>query len=255
MELLLLPILTRVLLVGARVSMLMVFAPFLGSTAISGRIKIGATAALTVLLYPSFPVNSQIAMSSSWLRILIGEMAIGLLIGLVMQFVFEGALLAGQVLGFQMGYLLESAIDPLTQADTPVIATFHQSIVLLIFLQLNVHHWILRGLAKSFDYIGPGGVRLNSSTTTELFRVAGGIFLVGLQVAAPVLIATFLTDLALGFIGRATPQLPVLFIGIPMKNLVGLVVLWGCLAYWPSIFEPHFASALATTERLLHLAR
>ena len=255
MEPLLLPIMTRVLLVGARVSMLMIFAPFLGNTAIPARIKIGATAALTILLYPSISVNSQIAINSSWLRILIGEMAIGLLIGLVMQFVFEGALLAGQVLGFQMGYSLESAIDPLTQADTPVIATFHQLIILLIFLQLNVHHWVLRGLAKSFDYISPGGVRLNSSTTSELFRVAGGIFLVGVQVAAPVLIATFLTDLALGFIGKATPQLQVMFMGISIKNLVGLVVLCGCVAYWPSIFEPHFASALATTERLLHLAR
>ena len=55
-------------LVGARVSMLMIFAPFLGNTAIPARIKSGRLAALTILLYPSISVNSQIAINSSWLK-------------------------------------------------------------------------------------------------------------------------------------------------------------------------------------------
>jgi len=247
---------TKGLLVGARVSMLMVFAPFFGSTAISVRLKTGLTLALAVLLYPSLPASSQDVFSASnWVRILIGEMSIGLAMGLATQFVFEGVLVAGQLMGFQMGLSLETAVDPTTQADSTVMAVFNQSVALLIFLQLNVHHWVLRGLARSFEYLPPGMVALTPATTAELLRAAGGMLLVGLQIAAPVLVATFVTDVSLAFIGKAAPQFPVVLIGISLKSLMGILILWGCVALWPRVLESHFESALVTTERLLHLAR
>ena len=63
--------------------------------------------------------------------------------------------MAGQILGFQLGYSLVNVIDPQTQVDTPVLSVFHQAVVLLLFLQLGVHRWLLRGLAKSFEYLPP----------------------------------------------------------------------------------------------------
>jgi flagellar biosynthetic protein FliR len=87
-----------------------------------------------------------------------------------------------------------------------------------------------------------------------LLREAGGIWLAGLQMAVPVLFATLLTDIALGFIGKASPQLPVMLVGLSLKNLVGLFALGGALALWPRLFERHFSQALAAGERLLHLA-
>ena len=249
-------VVTKGLLVGARVSMLMVFAPFFGSTSIPVRLKTGLTLALAVLLYPSLPGSSEdILSASNWARILIGEMSIGLAIGLATQFVFEGVLVAGQIVGFQMGLSLETAIDPTTQVDSTVMAVFNQCVALLIFLQLGVHHWVLRGLAKSFEYLPPGMVALTPATTAELLRAAGGMLLVGLQIAAPVLVATFVTDVSLGFIGKSAPQFPVVFAGISVKSLMGMLILWGCVALWPSVLESHFQGALATTERLLRLAR
>lgn len=255
MESFLEPMVTKGLLVGARVSMLMVFAPFFGSGSIPVRIKTGLTVALAVLLYPSLHGRPEVLSSSNWVRILIGEMAVGLVMGLAIQFVFEGALVAGQIVGFQMGLSLETAIDPQTQVDSGVMSIFHQSIALLIFLQLDVHHWILRGLAKSFEYLPPGMVVLTPATTTELFRAAGGMLLVGLQVAAPVMVATFVTDISLGFIGKAAPQFPVVFTGISVKSLMGMLIVWGGVVLWPGVLESHFQSALVTAERLLHLAR
>jgi len=246
---------TKGLLVGARVSMLMVFAPFFGSGSIPVRLKTGLTLALAVLLYPSLPGSQDVFSSSNWVGILIGEMSIGLAMGLATQFVFEGALVAGQLMGFQMGLSLETAVDPTTQVDSTVMAVFNQCVALLIFLQLNVHHWVLRGLAKSFEYLPPGVVALTPATTAELLRAAGGMLLVGLQIAAPVLAATFVTDVSLAFIGKAAPQFPIVLIGISLKSLMGILILWGCVALWPRVLESHFESALVTAERLLHLAR
>jgi flagellar biosynthetic protein FliR len=67
-------------------------------------------------------------------------------------------------------------------------------------------------------------------------------------------VATLVADMALGFLGKASPQLPVLFIGLAVKNLVGLAVLVAAIAYWPRMFGQQFAHGIQAAERLLHLA-
>jgi flagellar biosynthesis protein FliR len=68
-------------------------------------------------------------------------------------------------------------------------------------------------------------------------------------------VATLVADVALGFLGKASPQLPVLFIGIAVKNLLGLAVLMAAMAYWPRMFNQQFARLIHVSEQLLHLAR
>lgn len=248
-------IISALVLVGVRVGSVLMFPPFLGGSAIPLAMKAGLTLALTALLWPVtgvVAVNSGVA---GWTRAAAGEMAVGLLLGLAMQFIFEAAEFAGQIAGVQTGFSLITILDPQTQADTPVLALFQQLIVLLIFFQLNVHHWLLRGLAKSFSYLPPGGALIHGAVASELARAAGGIWLIGLEIAAPVIMATMVADVALGFLGKASPQLPVVLVGLSVKNILGLVVLAGSLSWWPQTFERHFTAALALGERLLHLAK
>jgi flagellar biosynthetic protein FliR len=173
----------------------------------------------------------------------------------VANFLFEAALLAGQILGVQIGYSLATVFDPQTNADTPVLSQFHHMAVLLIFLQMDVHHWLLRSLVRSFAYLPAGGATITGAVAGGLLHAAGGIFLAGAQIAAPSLVATLVADIALGFLGKASPQLPVLFIGLAVKNLIGLGVLVGAVAYWPRLFMQQFASGVRLGEQLLHLAK
>jgi flagellar biosynthesis protein FliR len=166
----------------------------------------------------------------------------------------EAPMMAGQVLGIQMGYSLATIFDPQTQADTPVLSEFHRLAALLIFLQLDVHHWLLRAMVRSFAYLPAGAATATLAAAGGLLHAAGGIFLAGVQIAAPSLVATMITDAALGFLGKASPQLPVLFIGLALKNLIGLSMLILVVAYWPQSFAQRFAGAIGAGERLLHLA-
>jgi flagellar biosynthetic protein FliR len=238
---------------GARVSGLMVYCPFLSSDALPAPLKAALTVLITVLLDPLHG-HLQIAFSNwQWAGIALGEVMIGLLLGLAANFLLEAPLLAGQILGVQMGYSLATLFDPSTQADTPVLAEFHRLAALLIFLQINVHHWLLRAVARSFVYL-PAGTGAPLASATGLLYAAGGILLAGVQIAAPALAATLIADAALGFLGKASPNLPVLFIGLAVKNLLGLAVLIGVVAYWPQSFARRFADAVALGEHLLHLA-
>ena len=240
--------------VGARVSGLMVFCPFLGNVAISVPLKAAFTLLLTVLLYSVHGPMQLSLRPWEWLQIGLSEVVVGLLLGLAANFVLEAPLFAGQILGVQMGYSLATLFDPQTQADTPVLATLHQMAALLIFLRLDVHHWLLRAIARSFAYLPAGEGTATLAATGALLHAAGGIFLAGVQIAAPSLVATLIADAALGFLGKASPQLPVLFIGLAVKNLLGLAVLIGVVAYWPQSFAARFAESIGWGERLLHLA-
>jgi flagellar biosynthesis protein FliR len=240
---------------GARIAGLMVFCPVLGSDAIPAPIKAGLTLLITMVLHP---LHGPVALglgSWQWAQVALEEAFIGMLLGLTANFVFEAAIMAGQVLGVQIGYSLANIFDPQTQADTPVLSEFHQLAAMLIFLQLDVHHWLLRSLARSFAYLPAGAVVATLPAVGGLLHAAGGIFLAGLQIAAPSLAATLIADISLGFMGKASPQLPVLFVGIAVKNLVGLAVMIAAMAYWPRVFNERFAQAIQTAERLMHLAR
>ena len=81
------------------------------------------------------------------------------------------------------------------------------------------------------------------------------MLVIAVQIAAPALMATLLADITLGLIGKASPQLPVLFMGLSVKALVGFLVLAGSLRYWPVLMDRYFLRALQTMEHLLHLAR
>ena len=245
----------RVLIVGARVSALMVFAPFFSSATISPRIKAGFTVVLTALLYsvlaPGLPSFSG---ARGW-QVAGGEFVVGLLMGITLQFVFEGVELAGQVVGFQVGYSLANLINPLADVETPLLSIFYQAVALLIFLQLDVHHWVLRGLVKSFQYCPPGMLVANRVVAEQIWRAAGGMLIMAVQVAIPTLLATILIDISLGFLGRASPQLPVLLVGMSVKSVVAFLVIVGTLRFWPGLLERYFGEALAMSERLMQLAR
>lgn len=240
---------------GARVSGLMVFCPFLGSDAVPMPVKAALTLLVTILLHPLHGTAGLALGSWQWTQVALGEAVIGILLGLVANFLFESALLAGQILGVQIGYALANVFNPDTQADTPVLSQFHQMAALLIFLQLDVHHWLLRALVRSFAYLPPGSATVTLAAASGLLHAAGGIFLAGVQIAAPSLAATLIADIALGFLGKASPQLPVLFIGLAVKNLLGLAVLTAAIAYWPHLFNQQFTRAIHISEQLLHMTR
>jgi flagellar biosynthesis protein FliR len=247
-------LLAAAVFVGARVAGLMVFCPFFASNAIPSPLKAAFTLLVTALLYPLHaPLQLNVG-AGQWVGVAASEVMVGLALGLAANFMMEAPLLAGQILGVQMGYSLAALFDPNTQAETPVLGELHQLGALLIFLQFNVHHWLLRAVVRSFVYLPPGAAPASFAATSTLLHAAAGIFLAGVQIAAPALAATLIADVGLGFLGKASPQFPVMFIGLAVKNLLGLAMLIGVMAYWPHSFSDRFAQSIAFAERLLHLS-
>jgi flagellar biosynthetic protein FliR len=233
----------------------MLFAPFYGSVAIPSRVKAVLVLALTALLYPSLSTKLPTLSISQWPMMVFGELLIGIAIGVATNIVFDGVQMAGQVLSVQMGYSLVNILDPQTQVESTVVATFHQMIAMLIFLRLNIHLFILRALVDSFIYVPPSSGHFRPLFTIATLQAGAGVFAIGVQVAAPVLSATLFADLALGLLGKASPQLPLMLLGPAVKSLLGMLILISGLKYWPNLFEGLFLHSIDLTDHLLHLAQ
>ena len=106
------------MIVGARVSAMMVFAPFFGSLTIAPRIKTGLAVALTAVVYPLVGEGLPSFSGALQWKVAGGEVIVGMIMGLTLQFVFEGVELAGQVVGFQVGHSLANLINPQSNEDT-----------------------------------------------------------------------------------------------------------------------------------------
>jgi len=132
---------------------------------------------------------------------------------------------------------------------------FYQSIVMLLFLRMDVHYWLLRAIGNSYLYMPPGSTHLSSLFTQAVLKIGGQVFGLGIQIAAPVLSATLIADIVLGLLGKASPQLPLMMLGPAVKSLLGLLILIATLKYWPDLFHRLFLETITNGERILHLAR
>ena len=249
---------SHAVLVALRIGGLMTFAPFFSQTSLSVQVKAALTVALTVLLLPVYSSAASepaTVSAAAWFGIALGEAVLGLMAGFTTQFVFDGMELAGQLVGFQFGFSLVNVIDPNSEVEITVLSSFHELVALLIFMVLGVHRALLRAVAISFDLIPPGSWTSLHIPAVEVMKMAGSLWLIGVEIAFPVLLATMLSDLAIGYMSKASPQFPALFFGLSIKVLLGLAVLFGAVQVWPAMLGHHFSSALTNLEKLLAISR
>ena len=249
--------LSHAMLIAIRIAGLMTFAPFFGNSALPSSVKATLTLGLTALLLPLYVGSPapEAASAASWAVMALSEAAVGLMMGLAVQFVFDGMELAGQIIGFQFGFSLVNVIDPNSNVEITVLSTYHIFVTLLIFMELGVHRWLVRATALSFDLVPVGSMAHLHVPAPELFRAAGAMWLIGAEIAFPVVAATLFLDLTIGFLTKASPQFPALFFGISAKFLLGIAIMYGTVEFWPRILDRYFLNSLKSIEHLLVATR
>ena len=248
-------LITPVLAVGLRISGLMFFAPIFGSAALPPRIKAVLVIVLTAMLYPALAPGVRAVAIAEWPLVVVHELLIGIGVGLAANLMFDAVQMAGQVMSIQMGYSLVNILDPQTQVESTVIALFHQTIALLIFLGLNVHLTLLRAVTDSFEYLPVCIASVGPAFAGATLRIGASVFSLGLQIAAPVVGATLVADVVIGLLGKASPQMPLMLLGPAIKSMLGAAVLLGVMRFGPDLMERGFRDSLAYADRLLRLAR
>jgi flagellar biosynthetic protein FliR len=242
--------LTAAVLVMIRLSGLMLFAPLFSSAAIAPRVKAGFVIAMTVLLAPAIAAvpNARVALD---MKSILGELGVGLAFGLSLMLLNEALTFAGTLLGIQFSFSLVNLMDPNSMIDTPVLGQMLGWLGVLVIIGAGLDRSLLAALVRSFSVVPVGQAAIEAKTGAALAMMAGGIFLAGLQLAAPVIAATLAVEVVIALVGRLSPQLPAMVMSIPLKTMVAYVVLIGSLAVWPGWIERHFTALLDAAGRLM----
>ena len=242
--------LAAAVLVMIRLSGLIMFAPLFSSAAIAPRIKAGFVIAMTVLLAPAVATlpNVRITLDT---RAVLGELGVGLVFGLSLMILNEALTFAGMLLGMQFSFSLVNLLDPNSMIETPVLGQMLSWLGVLVIIGSGLDRSLLAALIRSFRTVPVGQAVIEAKTGAALATMAGGIFLAGLQLAAPVIAAALAVEVTISLVGRLSPQLPAMVMSIPLKTMVSYAVLIGSLAVWPGWIESHFTALLDAAGRLM----
>ncbi len=244
------PFLSAMTLALVRISGMVAFAPFFSSTALPPRTKAGFVLALSFLLAPLVAAAPRAHVELGFAALL-SEVAVGLVYGLVLTLLNEMLLFAGQIAGMQFSFSLVNLLDPASQIQTPLLGELFQLMGTLVILAAGLDRILLASLVRSFHAVPLGTFVFAQSSALAVVHAASGIFLAALELAAPVLAATLLVEIAISLLGKLSPQLPVMSLTVPIKTLTGFAVLIGSLALWPRFIEARFSSLLDLAENLL----
>jgi flagellar biosynthetic protein FliR len=231
------------ILVLIRVSGLMLFAPFFSSAALPRTVKAVFTVVLAGLLTP-IAASHPGAVPALGLISMLGELSTGLLFGLSLTLLMEMLSFSGQLLGLQFSFSLVNVLDPNSPIETPLLSQLLNTVGLLVLLGAGLDRTLLSALMHTFAVVPVGTAWQATRTSLALLQMTGGVFLAAVQLSAPVMAATLLVEVVVALVGRMSPQLPVLFVGIPLKTLIGYVVLIGSLGVWPRFIEARFDGLL-----------
>ena len=201
-----------------------------GSVPISVKVLLGVMLALIIApAIPGGPATDPLSMAG--LLILLQEMIVGLAMGFTMRIVFAAVEMAGEVSSLTMGLGFASVFDPLTKGRSSAVSQFLSLIATMAFLAVNGHLVLIEALAESFISLPIAGSPISAGAPYQMARWGATIFSYGLQLSLPIVAALLITNIALGILTRAAPQLNIFGIGFPISLGVGLLLISQTLPY------------------------
>jgi flagellar biosynthetic protein FliR len=216
-----------------RILGLIAASPLWGAQAIPVSVKLVLGTMLALIMAPAIPsLPAQDPMSLAGLLIVLQELLIGLAMGFSMRIVFAAVEMAGEVSSLTMGLGFATFFDPQTQGRSSAISQFLALLATTAFIAANVHLVVLEVLAESFISLPVAATPMSGGLAISLVRWGGTVFSAGLQLSLPIVAALLITNVALGILTRAAPQLNIFGIGFPISLGVGLLLISLVLPYW-----------------------
>ena len=238
---------TGFFLVLARLSPLFVLAPLFSSKMLPVRVRGIVAVALALGLTPVALHGIKIPTDPVAIAVmLIQNGLVGLAFAFAVNVVFAAVETAGSLIDTIAGFSYGSLIDPIDGNQGGVMTSLYGIVGLGLFIAVGGDAWTLRGIARTITVVPLTRAPDITSMTAGVESAFGSIFVAALEVAAPVLLALFITDVAFGMVSRVVPQLNVFAVGFPMKIGVALVVVGAALPFLGGFMSSQIASAVST---------
>ena len=214
-------------LVFARMTGMFVVSPIFGRQNLPVYYKVGFSFFVTLIVATSAPVTAPASSGSvaGYALLALREFVVGACIGFVPYLMFSAIYVAGQLIDMKIGFSMVNVLDPVSNMQIPITANFYFILCMLTFITVNAHHTVILTISRSYDLIPLGRLNIDADVIKTLLRLFSDVFVTGFRIAAPIVFTVLLTDVALGVISKAMPQINVFMVGMPLKILVGLIII------------------------------
>ena len=212
-------------LVLVRVSVIIFMLPLFSSAQVNPMIRFGLGFAITFVIWHIVPTTPPLDGLGPLTAAVMSQMFIGFVFGFVAFLVFVGVQFAGEVMDLQVGFSIVNVINPLTSQNVSVIGEFQLALASLIYLAADAHHFLFEGLSGSFTLLPLPYVTISPLLQNDVMGFFAQAFFMVFQIAAPVGIALFLTNIGLALMARVAPQLNVFAVGFPLQITIGLTMI------------------------------
>jgi flagellar biosynthetic protein FliR len=235
----------------SRVLGLIAASPLFGNTAVPVSVKVSLGVVLAAIMAPALATLPAVdPMSMQGMLILAQEMLIGLGMGFTMRVVFAAIEMAGEVSSLTMGLGFASFFDPNTAGRSSAVSQMLTLIATMAFLAMNAHLVLLETLAESFITMPISATPMSTGAPLALALWGGKIFSTGLQLALPIVAALLITNVALGILTRAAPQLNLFGVGFPITLTVGFLLIGVTLPYLNMPIQNWFNQGIEATRNV-----
>ncbi len=228
-------------LVLARLAGIFSAIPLFGGERVPRTIRVALVLAMTLALYPVLRAEiPQLPADTLSLVIhVMREVMIGVSLGLLSKIIFAAVEFCGQLVGMQMGFSMSSLFDP-SMGQVPLLATFQTLLAMLLFLTFEIHHVFIRAMVESYRVIPPGAWHMSGGLMKYFITLTTGMFILGVKLAAPVMVAILAANVAMGIMARSFPQMNIFMISMPLHIGLGLLVLGLSLVIFMRTLEVSF---------------
>ena len=212
------------MMVLMRISILLFMFPIFSSNAFPAMLKAGFAMVLSLVLYTVVPVDlTRFPENAAATGLMIGgEALVGMTLGLCLRIFLASIQLAGQIIGFQMGFAMINVIDPQTGANVSIMDQLGYWVGVVVFLLLNGHHVMISALADSFSLVPLGVFMMPQPLLAKMMELMAHLFLLAVKIGAPVIAALMFVSVGFGLVAKFSPQMNVMIVAFPLKIVVGL---------------------------------
>jgi flagellar biosynthetic protein FliR len=240
-------------LVLARTGGLVMTAPVFSSLGLPRQVRAYLAVALALIVTPAYVSTSlpPVASLAAYARLLANEALIGLLLGLGVNVLFAGILVAGQIVSQLSGLSLADVFNPGFEESSPVFSQLFYFLALAVFIAIGGHRILTEALLETFAWAPPGHAMLGDTYVDALVELMSQSFVLGVRAAAPLLIALSLSTLVLGLVSRTLPQLNVIAIGFGLNSFLTLGMTLLTLGAVAWTFQEPTIDAIRTLQEAL----
>lgn len=228
-----------------RISAFFLTLPVFGYESIPVPIKVSLTLLLAFFFSMMMPIAAPVQHASMLEAILlvVNEATYGLALGLIAAILFTAVKFAGRIIEQEMSLTMAEILDPLTGEEAQPLGSLLEMMFIIMFLSANGHHLFLLTLSRSYEAFPAGSIPTISTLTSGIVQAGSSMLLAGLKLAAPLLAASLLLMVVLAVLARLVPEMDILFISLPMRIGLGLLMV---IAFLPfiSMFVKEFAELM-----------